>query len=129
MFCFRMNRVRCRVERMAAKGGDSLRNSASRDHAIRRRGRRFYSQIRWRRAALSRAVQSELRSNSAGGLDAEGDVFFEKHAEFFGTFVDIIAADAAGEGFVLQFFLHGCGFDFVDALAGFDEGASGEKAG
>src|ERR1700683_2760932 len=127
MSCLRMNRVRCRVERMAAKGGDSLRNSASRDHAIRRRGRHFCSETVGRREALSRAIQTELWGDGAERIDAEGDVFFERHAEFFGTFVDIIAADAAGEGFVFQFFLYRGGFDFVNAFAGLDQGASGEK--
>ena len=80
-------------------------------------------------AALSRAVESELGGDGAESVDTEGDVFFQGNAEFFGAFVYIVAGDAAGEGFVFQFFLHRGGFDFVNAFAGLDQGASGKEAG
>ena len=74
-------------------------------------------------------MEAELGSYGAKGLDAEGNMVFKGNAEFFGALVHVVAVDAAGEGFVFQFFLHGRGFDFVDAFAGFNEGASGEEAG
>ena len=38
--------------------------------------------------------------------DAEGNVLFERDAEFFGAFADIVARDSAGEGFVFHAFLY-----------------------
>jgi hypothetical protein len=41
--------------------------------------------------------------------------------------VDVVATDAARERFVLQLFLHGCGFHLVDAFGRFDERTGGEE--
>src|SRR6202012_2417576 len=49
--------------------------------------------------------------------------------KFFRAVEDIVAVDAAGEGFVFELFADAGGFDIVDRFAGFDEGAGGEEAG
>jgi len=50
------------------------------------------------------------RRLAAHGFDAEGDMFFERDADFFGAFDDVFTADAARERFVLLCSLHGAGF-------------------
>jgi hypothetical protein len=75
------------------------------------------------------AVETELGSDAAKGVDAEGDMILKGDAEFFGAFVNVIAIDAASEGLVLQFFLYTGGFHFMNAFAGFDESAGGQESG
>lgn len=65
----------------------------------------------------------------AHGGDAEGDVFFERDAEFFGAFDYIFTADASREGFVFHALFDGAGFKIEDALRRTDVGAGGEEAG
>ena len=54
--------------------------------------------------------------------DAEGDVVVEGEGEFGGAFLDVVAADVAGEGFVLEAFFDGGGFEVEDAFGGADVG-------
>ena len=61
--------------------------------------------------------------------DAEGDVFFERDAEFFGAFADVFARDAAGEGFILQALFHRIDFQIENTFRRADVTAGGEKAG
>jgi len=65
---------------------------------------------------LNVSGEIEGRGNAAERFDAEGDVLVERNTQFFCAFVDIVAADTAGEGFILQFFLHRGGFHFVDTF-------------
>jgi len=56
-------------------------------------------------------------------------MFFERDAEFFGAFADIIAGDAFGEEFVFHAALHGVHLEIENAFRRADVGASGEEAG
>ncbi len=47
-------------------------------------------------------------------------MLFEREAELLSALDEILAADAAGEGLVLHFALHGIRFDLEDRLAGLD---------
>src|SRR6266436_749433 len=74
-------------------------------------------------------IEAELWSDAAKGFDAERDVVVEGDAELLSAVVDVVATDAAGEGFIFQLFLHGCSFHLVDAFGRLDERAGGEEAG
>ena len=74
------------------------------------------------------SAESERISRFAHGGDAEGDVFFDGHAQFFRAFANVVAIYAARESFVLKFAFYRIGLDLEDALARFDEGARGEEA-
>ena len=74
-------------------------------------------------------MEAELGSYGAKGVDAEGNMVFKGNAEFFGALVHVVAIDAASESFVFEFFLHTGSFHFVDAFAGLDESAGGQKSG
>src|SRR5258708_14852156 len=75
------------------------------------------------------AAQAEGVGVLAHRGDAEGDVLFQRDAEFVGAFADVVAADAFGEGFVLEAAFDGIHFQVEDALRGTNVGAGGEKAG
>jgi hypothetical protein len=75
------------------------------------------------------AAQTQSVGILAHGCDAEGDVLFERDAEFFGAFADVVAVDATGEGFVFQALFHGVGFQVENAFRWANVGAGGEEAG
>ena len=56
--------------------------------------------------------QSQLRRNRFHRLDAEGDVLLEVDAHLGGAVDDVVAADGAGEGFVLHLLPDRLGFNF-----------------
>jgi len=78
---------------------------------------------------LAAAVEAKGRGHGAERFDAKGDVLVERDAQFLRAFVNIFAADTAGERFVLQFFLHRSGFHFMDAFRRLDERAGGQETG
>ena len=57
--------------------------------------------------------------------DAESNVLFEKDAEFFGAFADIVARDSAGKRFILHALLHRIRFQIENAFRRADVGARG----
>src|SRR5579859_7818551 len=57
-------------------------------------------------------IQSQFLRNSLHSFNAKRDVLFQVYAKFGGAFGDVVAADAAGEGFVFHFFAHGFGLYF-----------------
>jgi hypothetical protein len=63
------------------------------------------------------------------GLNAKGDVFFERDAEFRGSVADIIAIYTFGESFVFKFFGDGRSFKIEDAFGWTDIDAGGEESG
>jgi len=75
------------------------------------------------------SAQTKRISNLTHSCDAKGDVFLDRDGQFFRAFADIVAIDAAREGFVLEFALHRIGFDLENALSRFDQGACGQEAG
>src|SRR5271157_1407777 len=62
------------------------------------------------------AAEAERVGLLAHGVDAKADVLFERNAQLFRAFADVIAADAFGESFVLEAALHGVDFKIKDAL-------------
>lgn len=60
--------------------------------------------------------------------NAEGDVFFQRNAEFFGSLDYVFAVDAARKGFVLQAFLHGTCFQIKDTFRWANIRAGGDEA-
>ena len=52
----------------------------------------------------------------AQGGDAKADVHFERDAELFRAFADVLAADALGESFIFQAALHGVHLEIEDAF-------------
>ena len=74
-------------------------------------GRRF-------NGALERATEAEGVGVFAQGSNAKGDVLVERDAEFFGTFYNVFATDAAREGFVFHALFHGTDFEVEDAFRG-----------
>jgi len=75
------------------------------------------------------AAETEGVGLLAHGGDAKADVLFERDAELFRAFADVLAADAFGEGFVFQAALHGVHFEIEDALRGANVRTRSEKAG
>src|SRR5688500_2519406 len=75
------------------------------------------------------AREAELVGSGLHGSNAERDVFIEIDTEFGGVVADIVAAAAAVEVFVLELLSDRCGVHLVEALAGLDVVAGGEKAG
>ena len=62
------------------------------------------------------AAEAEGVAVGAHGFEAEFDVIFERDAEFFGAFADVVARDAAGECFVLHALFHGIDFQIQNAF-------------
>jgi hypothetical protein len=62
------------------------------------------------------AAEAESFGFHAHRGDTEADVFFERDAEFFSAFADVVAADTFGEGFVFEAALHGVDFKIEDAF-------------
>jgi hypothetical protein len=56
-------------------------------------------------------------------------VLVQIDGKFFRAVEDVVAVDAAGEGFVLELFPDAGDFDIVDRFARLDERAGGEEAG
>jgi len=79
--------------------------------------------------ARVRTLKPESLGIALHGADAEGDVIVERDAEFGCAFDDVVAIDAASEGFVFHFLFHACDFDVVDGFGGLDQRAGSEKAG
>jgi hypothetical protein len=75
------------------------------------------------------AAEAEGVGLFAEGGDAEGDMVFERDAQLFGAFADVVAADAFGEGLVFHAAFDGIHFQVEDALRRANVGAGGEKAG
>ena len=65
----------------------------------------------------------------AKGRDAKGDVFFERNTEFLGATANVVAIDAAREGFVFETAFYGIDLEVEDAFGRADVSAGGKKAG
>ena len=61
--------------------------------------------------------------------NAKADVLVERQAQLFGTFADVLAAHAFGEGFVFEAALHGVDLQIEDALRRSDVSTRREKSG
>ena len=78
--------------------------------------------MRWR------APEAEGFGVGLHGGDAVGDVILKGDLEFGCAFDDVVAIDAAGEGFVLHFLFHSGDIDIVNGFGWFDERAGGKES-
>ena len=62
------------------------------------------------------------------GGDAEGDVLFQRDAEFFGAFTNVVAANAFSERFILESAFNRIHLQVEDAFRWADVGAGSEKS-
>src|ERR1035441_10278511 len=74
------------------------------------------------------SCETQLGSPRLHRLDAEGDVIVQRLPEFLRAIEDVLAANAAREGFVLHLFPDRRDVDFEDAAGGFDVGDGGDEA-
>ena len=62
------------------------------------------------------SAEAEGVAIGAHGFEAKFDVIFERDAEFFGAFADVVARDAAGECFVFHSLFHGIDFQIQNTF-------------